>query len=154
MKSLDPVLVDEAAERGNVHSHRVANEKQACTSCESREDLFKTDVEIQRGELQRPRALRSCREMPLDEIQERSMRHTDALRLSSRTRGVDHINPTLRCDGYARILVTTLRDNLPIRIKADHAHAGFRKICCQTLLRQHDRARGVSQHEVQTLMWI
>src|SRR5215207_3354874 len=127
MESLDPVLLYEAAEGGNVHSHRVTNEKQACTRREGGEYLFKTDVEIQGGELQRPRALRRCGEVPVDKIYECAVRHTDRLRRPSRTRGVDHINPTLGCHGCLRIFVSAPRDTIPICIKADNVRAGFRK---------------------------
>src|ERR1051325_2004825 len=154
MKSLDPVLVDEAAQGRNVHSHRVAHKKQTRTRSERREDLFKTDVKIQRSELQRPRALRSCREMPVDQVHEGAMRHTNALRLSRRTRRVDHVDPTLRRHRYVRIFFTTRNDIVPIRIETDDARASLGKLRYQTPLRQHNAAGSVVQHEGESFVRI
>ena len=80
------------------------------------------------------------------------MRHAHSLRLTRRTRSVDHIDPVLRRHRRSRILVAAARDLCPVRIEADHARAGLRKVRRQTPLRQHDRASGVSQHEGQTLV--
>src|SRR5215204_4088671 len=150
MKSLDPVLIDKAAEGGNVHSHRVTNEKQACTRRESGEYLFKTDIEIQGGELHGPRAYRRPNQVPPDEIHQRAVRHTNGLRRSRRTRSVNYINPILGRNERFRIIVTIARDLIPLLIEADHTRAGFWNVRCETSLRQHDRTTGVSQHEGQT----
>src|SRR5215208_2819325 len=150
MKSLDPILVDKAAEGGNVHSHGVTNEKQACTRRESGEYLFKTDIEIQGGELHGPRAYRRRHQVPPYEIHQLAVRHTNGLRRSRRTGSVNYINPILGRDERFRIIVTIARDLIPIVIEADHTRAGFRKVRCEASLRQHYGTAGVSQHEGQT----
>src|SRR5678815_3781476 len=110
MESLDPVFVDKAAEGGNIHSHRVTNEKQACTGRESGEYLFKTDIEIQGSELHGPRAYGRRHQVPPDEIHQRAVRHTNGLWRSRRTRSVNDINPILGRDECPGIIVTIARD--------------------------------------------
>jgi hypothetical protein len=90
---LDPVRDDRVPDRCRVARLVVAEQHERPSGRERREDFLEGDVEARRRELERhgrppePRV----REVPADEVDERPVRHRDALRRAGRAGGVDDV---------------------------------------------------------------
>ena len=92
---LDATLFDHGQQGGWIDPHPVGDEHKRSPGLPGREDLLERYVESEAGELERAGGFRHTRGLPGEQIDQRTVRHGDALRSPRGARRIEHVGQRL-----------------------------------------------------------